>query len=574
MFKIYRVSPKRTQEIVREISVSSQPRGRFFVLLLTSSLIASFGLMANSAAVIIGAMLVSPLMTPIFGIALAMLRGNPRLLWRAFKTEILGAFLAILSGLLVGLPQVAFSDATSEMLARTQPNILDLLVAVFAGYAGTYALLDERVSPALPGVAIATAIVPPLSTCGLCLALGAFSGAFGALLLFLANFVSILLVALVTFAIAGLSRPIPGRKVVRQFGPTVVVFVVIAVILSNSLLRIARDRKVQQVITQTLEEQLSTSHRASLDQLEHRLTPRGIQVLATVRTQRTVSPGWVAMIEETMGERLESPVDLVVRSVRSRDVCALGSSLQAVRPKLDGTFLVKPANDFEDRELLASQVIRETYEREPGFELTRIEYGNRLGTGVVVAYVDAIRNIAAYEVQDLELTLRERLNDPELRFYLRTSAAQLRDRSGSLHVEWTNQSEAPEEQRARIPELKPIVLQTVNKQADLKAIEAHFNWIGDHWKVLVEVIGPGEMTPEGIADIEKLLPESVELLFWRRADYVATKDGYTTYDALVERGLPERIQKLDELFESQQVARTLQATEGMKTDQSADRDDN
>ena len=219
MFKIYRVSPKRTQEIVREISVSSQPRGRFFVLLITSSLIASFGLMANRGAVIIGAMLVSPLMTPIFGIALAMLRGNPRLLLRALKTEILGVLLAIVSGLLVGLPQVAFSDATAEMLARTQPNILDLLVAVFAGFAGTYALLDERVSPALPGVAIATAIVPPLSTCGLCFALGAYSAAFGALLLFLANFVSILLVALVMFAIVGLSRPIPGRKVVRQFGP-------------------------------------------------------------------------------------------------------------------------------------------------------------------------------------------------------------------------------------------------------------------------------------------------------------------------------------------------------------------
>ena len=201
-----KVSAHRAREIVREIAFSSRARGRFFVLLITASLIASFGLVANSIAVIIGAMLVSPLMTPIFGAALGMLRGNPRLLGRALWSEALGVVLAVGAAYLVGLPQLSFVDATPEMLARTQPNLLDLLVAIFAGFAGAYALLDERVSPALPGVAIATAIVPPLSTCGLCLALRAWSGAGGAMLLFLANFVSILLVAILTFWAGGLAR--------------------------------------------------------------------------------------------------------------------------------------------------------------------------------------------------------------------------------------------------------------------------------------------------------------------------------------------------------------------------------
>jgi uncharacterized membrane protein len=94
---------------------------------------------------------------------------------------------------------------TYQIALQPHPNLLDLLVAIFAGFAGAYALLDERVSPALPGVAIATAIVPPLSTCGLCLALQAWSGAGGAMLLFLANFVSILLVAILTFWAGGLA---------------------------------------------------------------------------------------------------------------------------------------------------------------------------------------------------------------------------------------------------------------------------------------------------------------------------------------------------------------------------------
>lgn len=88
MVFIPKVSPKRSREIVREIARASSPRGRFFVLLITASMIASFGLIANSAAVIIGAMLVSPLMTLIFGLALGMLRGNPRMLGRALLSDL------------------------------------------------------------------------------------------------------------------------------------------------------------------------------------------------------------------------------------------------------------------------------------------------------------------------------------------------------------------------------------------------------------------------------------------------------------------------------------------------------
>ena len=150
MFTFPRVSPQRAREIVREIAKSSRMRGRFFVLLIAASMIASFGLIANSTAVIIGAMLVSPLMTPIFGVALGMLRGNPRLLLRALTSETLGVILAVASAYLVGFMGLAhwtMGDATPEMLARTQPNLLDLLVAIFAGFAGAYALIDETSQP-------------------------------------------------------------------------------------------------------------------------------------------------------------------------------------------------------------------------------------------------------------------------------------------------------------------------------------------------------------------------------------------------------------------------------------------
>ena len=165
MTQFLQVSPERAKTVVDEITVGSSSHFRFYAMLIASAMIATFGLSANSTAVIIGAMLVSPLMTPIFGVALGMLEGNPRLLGRALVAEFLGAALAIGAAYLIGTMDFTAGEATPEMLLRTRPNLLDLLVAIFAGFAGAYALVDARISPALPGVAIATAIVPPLATC-------------------------------------------------------------------------------------------------------------------------------------------------------------------------------------------------------------------------------------------------------------------------------------------------------------------------------------------------------------------------------------------------------------------------
>jgi uncharacterized hydrophobic protein (TIGR00271 family) len=183
----FRVEKNRVGAILNDISQGSTPAVGYYALISAASLIASLGLIANSTAVVIGAMLVSPLMTPIFGIALGMIRGNALLLGKGARAEAGGVILAIAFGAFLGAFPIA-TDVTPEMLSRTEPTLLDLLVAVFAGFAGTLAVINERISPALPGVAISTAIVPPLSTCGLCLAFGSYRGACGALLLFTANF--------------------------------------------------------------------------------------------------------------------------------------------------------------------------------------------------------------------------------------------------------------------------------------------------------------------------------------------------------------------------------------------------
>ena len=211
------VTPKRARIVRQEIADGSEPGIRFYILVVISTMIAGFGLAMNSTAVIIGAMLVAPLMTPIFGMALALIRSDANLLGQAARAEIAGVVAAILMGVVLGKLYPAL-EPTPEMLARTQPQLFDLLVAVFSGFAGAYALVDEKLSPALPGVAIATAIVPPLANSGLCLALGDVAAAVGSFLLFFANFLSILVVAAITTAchVAGINHLILLVRVLAQ----------------------------------------------------------------------------------------------------------------------------------------------------------------------------------------------------------------------------------------------------------------------------------------------------------------------------------------------------------------------
>jgi uncharacterized hydrophobic protein (TIGR00271 family) len=148
---------RRTRRLAQtEIADGSEPALRFYILVAISTLIASFGLIADSTAVVIGAMLVAPLMTPIFGISLALVRGETHLLGSATRAEIVGVTAAVFMGFVLGT-LIGDIEPTPEMLSRTRPNLFDLLVAVLAGFAGAYALVDEKISPALPGVAIATA---------------------------------------------------------------------------------------------------------------------------------------------------------------------------------------------------------------------------------------------------------------------------------------------------------------------------------------------------------------------------------------------------------------------------------
>jgi uncharacterized hydrophobic protein (TIGR00271 family) len=142
---------------------------RFATLMLFASIIASVGVVVESTAVVIGAMLVAPLMVPLMGTALSVGMGWPRRMRRCAGVALSGIVLAIATGAVIGavVPRTVDVTANTQILARISPTIVDLAIAVAAGAAGAYALSRRDVSDSLPGVAVAIALVPPLTVVGL-----------------------------------------------------------------------------------------------------------------------------------------------------------------------------------------------------------------------------------------------------------------------------------------------------------------------------------------------------------------------------------------------------------------------
>jgi len=203
------------KELYEARIASSKPSLGFFVLLLCAAVIATLGLISNSAAVVIGAMIVAPLMDPILSLAFALSISNNKLAKRSLLTVVIGVLTVVAtSALLASLLDV--SEVNREMTSRTAPNLIDLGIAVAAAVAGSFSMTRERLSNSLAGVAVAVALVPPLCVCGIGLSMGKeVVAVFGrgtvagltnqisecSFLLFLANLIGITVASLFVFLV-------------------------------------------------------------------------------------------------------------------------------------------------------------------------------------------------------------------------------------------------------------------------------------------------------------------------------------------------------------------------------------
>ncbi len=173
-----------------EIEEASSFDWPFVVMNVLAAVVACYGLLVDSAAVVIGAMILAMLLGPISGVALALVDGDARLLGRASLAVAGGVSVVLITAVIIGFVHKDV-PVTHQILERTSPNFFELMIALAGGAAGAYASISPRLSIAFVGVAIATALVPPLASCGLLLARGELELAEGAFLLAFVNIVAI-----------------------------------------------------------------------------------------------------------------------------------------------------------------------------------------------------------------------------------------------------------------------------------------------------------------------------------------------------------------------------------------------
>lgn len=257
--RYFNALPDKEQEAdtIEQISSGVSFRGSNLWVLIFAIFTASLGLNVNSTAVIIGAMLISPLMGPIIGMGLAIGIGDLPLL----KSSIKNYFVATVISVLTAMIYFAISpltEAQSELLARTSPTLYDVLIALCGGAAGILALSTRGKGNVLPGVAIATALMPPLCTAGYGLAMGEWSFFFGAFYLYFINTVFIALATYIGVRMLRFRPKIPVSKDrMRVVNRTIFAIVVVTMIPATIMtVRIIRDSMLDNNIARFLKHEL------------------------------------------------------------------------------------------------------------------------------------------------------------------------------------------------------------------------------------------------------------------------------------------------------------------------------
>jgi uncharacterized hydrophobic protein (TIGR00271 family) len=209
-----RINASDHAELLQDLRHDSRWNSDFISMLALASGIASLGLMQNSPAVVIGSMLLAPLMTPMIGAGLALAQANVVLARQCAKSIALGLLLALAVSFVLGVITPSRETLSPEVISRGSPNVLDLLIALFAAVAATIAMARPNIVGAVAGVAIATALVPPICAVGLSLSHGSFLNAMGALVLFGTNLIAIIVASSFTFTLLGVLtvRSLPRHR--------------------------------------------------------------------------------------------------------------------------------------------------------------------------------------------------------------------------------------------------------------------------------------------------------------------------------------------------------------------------
>ena len=310
---VARLNPQLTLVEQNELIWSAQHNANsnldYLIMIVLSAALATLGLLTNSAAVIIGAMLVAPLMAPLSSFSTGMATGILTLTRRASVTLFAGVTLALLISIVMGII-LPIDTPTDEMLARGSPNLLDAAIALVSGLVAAYANARKGIPAALAGVAIAAALMPPICTIGVGIALGDFSLAIGANLLFLANITFIIASQYIMFLWMGM-HPTEDREGATLNRSRIwwLVLLVITIFVSVAFARLG----FRAVDEAHIRERLQAEAFKGATVVEYHVissVPLGVQLL--VQSDHDITPEEVIAAQVLINELYQQNVDLTV----------------------------------------------------------------------------------------------------------------------------------------------------------------------------------------------------------------------------------------------------------------------
>lgn len=373
------------EETVSQISSGIVFHGSNLWVLIFAIFIASLGLNVNSTAVIIGAMLISPLMGPIIGMGLAVGISDLELLKRSIKNYLVATVISVLTATVYFII-TPLTEAQSELLARTSPTLYDVLIALCGGAAGILALSTKGKGNVIPGVAIATALMPPLCTAGYGLAVGNPSYFFGAFYLFFINTVFICLATVVGVRMLRFKR----KRFVDMARLTKVNRYIIAIVILTMLP--ATYMTVQIIRRSVLENNIRKF-------VKNELSFKGTQIISQSRDEKTKTLNVVAVgrlierkdmtkAKEMMGEyKLEGYRLNIIQGSQSDSLLLLNREL---------TTAVQSTEASNQRLLQQSQQIHEleaSLERYTRYEQLGQEIGREVKTIFPVVRKISLSNV-------------------------------------------------------------------------------------------------------------------------------------------------------------------------------------
>ncbi|WP_130536252.1 TIGR00341 family protein [Thiomicrorhabdus indica] len=300
---IYHSDPEEVKETFISLKESAKLSPPYLVLMALSVLLATVGLFANSAPVIIGAMILAPLMAPIISLSMGVLRQETELTITSSRTLLFGILLALFGATLFSwlMPLQALN---SEISARLSPTILDLAVAIIAGIAGAYANAKSEVAKSLAGVAIAVALVPPLAVSGIGIGWWDWHVFSGAFLLFLTNLVGIVLAAAATFLVLGFS---PLHLAKKGLMMTTFVVILVSIPLSIAFYSMVQEQRMVTALESQPISLLSTD--ATIREVRI-LRGKPLRVSLTLLSEQTLTAYEIDQIQQQIEKRLGQSVEL------------------------------------------------------------------------------------------------------------------------------------------------------------------------------------------------------------------------------------------------------------------------